>query len=68
MAVADARLLRDPKEENGKPKRLPAEAMLNIESLEVIARRKQKSSRRGATRYGRCGRTPGYPKVGRAYG
>ncbi len=38
MAGADARKLRELEDEDGKPKKLPAEAMLRIESLKTEAR------------------------------
>ncbi len=41
MDVADARRLREFEGENGKLKKLLAEAMLDIESLKVIARGKR---------------------------
>jgi putative transposase len=41
MAVGDARRLRDLEGENGNLKKLLAEAMLDIESLKVIARGKR---------------------------
>ena len=41
MDVADARRLRELEGENGKLKKLLAEAMLDIESLKVIARGKR---------------------------
>jgi putative transposase len=41
MDVADARRLRELEGENAKLKKLLAEAMLDIESLKVIARGKR---------------------------
>jgi putative transposase len=41
MDVGDARRLRELEGENGKLKKLLAEAMLDIESLKVIARGKR---------------------------
>ena len=41
MDVADARRLRELEGENGKLKKLLAEAMLDIESLKVLARGKR---------------------------
>jgi putative transposase len=41
MDVSDARRLRDLEGENGKLKKLLAEAMLDIEALKVVARGKR---------------------------
>lgn len=41
MDVSDARRLRELKGENGKLKKLLAEAMLDIEALKVVARGKR---------------------------
>jgi putative transposase len=41
MDVAEARRLRELEGENGKLKKLLAEAMLDIEALKVVARGKQ---------------------------
>lgn len=48
---ADARRLHELEGENGKLKTLLAEAMLDIESLKVIARGKRYARRRGARRW-----------------
>ena len=41
MEVSDARRLRELEGENGKLKKLLAEAMLDIEALKVVARGKR---------------------------